>query len=39
MLFNIRYNPDDEELVNIMSMNNQVISSFTFNDPTAWMKW
>ena len=39
MLFNIRYNPDDKELVDIMSMNNQVTSSFTFNDPTAWMKW
>lgn len=39
MLFNIRFNPGDEELIELINMNDQIISSFAFHDPIAWMRW
>lgn len=39
VLFNRRYDPDDEELIDLISMNSQIVSSFGPNDPINWIKW
>ena len=39
LLFNIRYDSDDKELFDIISMNEKVTTSSSLTDPIGWMKW